>query len=142
MAAAGLVGVVVAALLVERLGRKLLLAVSAPLSAVLLVVVAAALKDPSAAVVWLLVFGAMIQVAIPVLYAYVSELYPTHLRASGFGWASTMSRLGAGVGPLIFAWAWPVFGLTACFAAALALVAVAVVAMFFSSPETRGADLV
>jgi putative MFS transporter len=128
--------------LVERLGRKLLLAVSAPLSAVLLVVVAAALKDPSAAVVWLLVFGAMIQVAIPVLYAYVSELYPTHLRASGFGWASTMSRLGAGVGPLIFAWAWPVFGLTACFAAALALVAVAVVAMFFSSPETRGADLV
>lgn len=142
MAAAGLVGVVVAALLVEKLGRKLLLAVSAPLSAVLLVVVAAALNNPSTAVIWLLVFGALIQVAIPVLYAYVSELYPTHLRASGFGWASTMSRLGAGVGPLIFAWAWPTFGLTACFTVALILVAVAIVAMLFVSPETKGKDLV
>ncbi|WP_291279118.1 MFS transporter [Galactobacter sp.] len=141
MAAAGLVGVVVAALLVEKLGRKLLLAVSAPLSAVLLVVVAAALNNPSTAVIWLLVFGALIQVAIPVLYAYVSELYPTHLRASGFGWASTMSRLGAGVGPLVFAWAWPNFGLTACFTVALILVAVAIVAMLFVSPETKGTDL-
>jgi putative MFS transporter len=141
MAAAGLIGVAVAAVLVERLGRKVLLAVSAPLSAVLLVVVAAALQDPNAAVVWLLVFGALIQVAIPVLYAYVSELYPTDLRASGFGWASTMSRLGAGVGPLIFAWAWPAFGLSACFVAALALVVAAIVAMLFLAPETRGRNL-
>lgn len=141
MAAAGLIGVVIAAVLVEKLGRRLLLAVSAPLSAALLVVVAAVLEDPGHAVVWLLVFGALVQVAIPVLYAYVSELYPTHLRASGFGWASTMSRLGAGVGPLVFAWAWPVFGLTTCFVVALVLMVVAIVAMMFLSPETKGVNL-
>jgi putative MFS transporter len=141
MAAAGLVGVVVAALLVEVAGRKLLLSVSAPLAALTLVLVAATLDDPKVAVIWLLVFGAIIQIAIPVLYAYASELYPTELRASGFGWASTMSRVGAGVGPLVFAWAWPVFGLTACFAAALVLVLVAIAAMLIKAPETKGTDL-
>jgi len=138
MAAAGLLGVVVAAVLVEASGRKLLLAISAPLSAVLLVIVAATLENPRTAVVWLLVFGALIQVSIPVLYAYVSELYPTPLRASGFGWASTMSRVGAGVGPLVFAWAWPLFGLTACFTVALVLVVLAVLAMLIWAPETTG----
>ncbi|WP_394161985.1 MFS transporter [Galactobacter valiniphilus] len=141
MALAGLIGVVVAALLVEVAGRKLLLSISAPLAALTLVLVAATLDDPKVAVVWLLVFGAIIQVAIPVLYAYASELYPTELRASGFGWASTMSRVGAGVGPLVFAWAWPVFGLTACFVAALVLVALAVAAMLLKAPETKGTDL-
>ena len=141
MAAAGLIGVVIAALLVEVLGRKLILAISAPAAAALLVVVAATLKEPTVAVIWLLVFGAIIQIAIPVLYAYVSELYPTELRASGFGWASTMSRLGAGVGPLIFAFAWPKYGLTACFVAAFLLVLVAIVAMVLKAPETRGTEL-
>lgn len=141
MAAAGLLGVVLAAALVEAWGRKLVLAISAPAAAVLLVLVAATLKDPRTAVIWLLVFGAVIQVAIPVLYAYASELYPTHLRASGFGWASTMSRLGAGVGPLIFAAAWPRFGLTACFTVALVLVVAAIGLMLWRAPETRGAQL-
>ncbi|RII42439.1 MFS transporter [Galactobacter valiniphilus] len=141
MALAGLIGVVVAALLVEVAGRKLLLSISAPLAALTLVLVAATLDDPKVAVIWLLVFGAIIQVAIPVLYAYASELYPTELRASGFGWASTMSRVGAGVGPLVFAWAWPVFGLTACFVAALVLVALAIAAMLLKAPETKGTDL-
>ncbi|RKW69518.1 MFS transporter [Galactobacter caseinivorans] len=141
MAAAGLIGVVIAAWLVEIVGRKVLLAVSAPLSALLLVIVAATLDDPRVAVVWLLVFGALIQVAIPVLYAYASELYPTELRASGFGWASTMSRLGAGVGPLLFALAWPVYGLATCFMVALILVVIAIAAMLWKAPETRGVEL-
>ncbi len=141
MALAGLIGVVVAALLVEVAGRKLLLSISAPLAALTLVLVAATLNDPKVAVVWLLIFGAIIQIAIPVLYAYASELYPTELRASGFGWASTMSRVGAGVGPLVFAWAWPAFGLTACFTAALVLVVLAIAAMLLKAPETKGTDL-
>ena len=103
MAAVGLLGVVVAALLVERVGRKWILAITGPLSALTLVIVAIVVDIPTAAVFWLLVFGFVVQVAIPVLYAYVSELYPTELRGSGFGWASTFSRLGAGFGPLIFA---------------------------------------
>ena len=138
MAAVGLLGVVVAALLVERVGRKWILAITGPLSALTLVIVAIVVDIPTAAVFWLLVFGFVVQVAIPVLYAYVSELYPTELRGSGFGWASTFSRLGAGFGPLVFAaFLWPELGLATSFAIAGALVLLSVLWMAFFAPETK-----
>ena len=138
MAAVGLLGVVVAALLVERVGRKWILAITGPLSALTLVIVAIVVDIPTAAVFWLLAFGFVVQVAIPVLYAYVSELYPTELRGSGFGWASTFSRLGAGFGPLFFAAVlWPGLGLATSFALAGGLVLLAVLWMAFFSPETK-----
>jgi len=141
MALMGLVGVVLAALLVERVGRKWLLAISAPLSGIVLILVALNLQIPSAAVGWVLVFGVIVQVAIPVLYAYVSELYPTELRASGFGWASTMSRFAAGFGPLLFATLWPVVGLPALFTGATILVIIAMIFMAKFAPETKGQEL-
>ncbi|PJJ42937.1 putative MFS transporter [Glutamicibacter mysorens] len=141
MALMGLAGVVLAAWLVERVGRKWLLAISAPLSGLVLVIVAQNLDVPAAAIGWVLVFGVNVQVAIPVLYAYVSELYPTELRASGFGWASTMSRFAAGFGPLIFAALWPVVGLGWLFAGATALVLLAILFMARFAPETRGLQL-
>jgi len=85
---------------------------SAPRSIVALVVFAIILGLSGPAVFWLGVFGFFIQLAIPVLYAYVSELYPTELRASGFGWASSVSRVVTGFIPLIFgSLLWPVLGL-------------------------------
>ncbi|RAN76383.1 MFS transporter [Bacillus sp. SRB_336] len=142
MTAIGFLGVVAAALLVERVGRKWILAVTAPGAALSLVVFALVLDAPAAAQLWLLVFGFVVQVAIPVLYTYVSELYPTHLRATGFGWASTISRVGAGLVPLIFgSLLWPVLGLPLTFALTGGLVLLAVVWMAFSAPETRGAPL-
>ncbi|WP_028270530.1 MULTISPECIES: MFS transporter [Arthrobacter] len=138
MAAVGLLGVVVAAVLVERVGRKWILAITGPLSALTLVIVAFVVDIPSAAVFWLLVFGFIVQVAIPVLYTYVSELYPTDLRGTGFGWASTFSRLGAGFGPLIFASVlWPQLGLATSFALAGGLVLLSVLWMAFFAPETK-----
>ena len=142
MTAIGFLGVVAAALLVERVGRKWILAVTGPGAALSLVIFALVLDAPAAAQLWLLVFGFVIQVAIPVLYTYVSELYPTHLRATGFGWASTLSRVGAGLVPLIFgSLLWPVLGLPLTFALTGGLVLLAVVWMALSAPETRGAAL-
>lgn len=142
MTAIGFLGVVAAALLVERVGRKWILAVTGPGAALSLVIFALVLDAPAAAQLWLLVFGFVVQVAIPVLYTYVSELYPTHLRATGFGWASTISRVGAGLVPLIFgSLLWPVLGLPLTFALTGGLVLLAVVWMAFSAPETRGAPL-
>lgn len=142
MAAVGLLGVVAAALLVERVGRKWILGITGPLSAATLVVVALVVDAPLAATVWLLVYGFLVQVAIPVLYTYVSELYPTELRGSGFGWASTVSRVGAGFGPLLFVSVlWPYLGLPLSFAAAGLLVLLSVLWMAFRAPETRGAAL-
>lgn len=142
MAAVGLLGVIAAALLVERVGRKWLLGITGPAAAASLVVVALVVDVPAAATAWLLIYGFVVQVAIPVLYTYVSELYPTRLRASGFGWASTASRVGAGFGPLLFVSVlWPYLGLPLSFAVAGLLVLAAVLWMAKFSPETRGAAL-
>ncbi|WP_411733985.1 MFS transporter [Paeniglutamicibacter sp.] len=138
MALMGLIGVFIAALLVERVGRKWLLGITGPLSAIILVMVAVTINAPALALVWLLIFGVVVQIAIPVLYTYVSELYPTELRGSGFGWASSFSRLGAGFGPLAFAALWPVVGLGNLFLVAGAMVLAAVILMAFFAPETKG----
>ena len=114
----------------------------AGLVAALLVVFALTLDLPAVATAWLLAFGFVVQVAIPVLYTYVSELYPTELRGSGFGWASTISRIGAGLVPLIFGTLlWPVLGLPLTFALIGGLVVLAVAFMAFNAPETKAARL-
>lgn len=142
MTAIGLVGVVVAALLVERVGRKWILAITGPGAAASLVIFALVLDAPAAAQMWLLAFGFVVQVAIPVLYTYVSELYPTELRGTGFGWASTISRVGAGLVPLIFgSLLWPHLGLPLTFALTGGLVLIAVVWMAIAAPETKGESL-
>lgn len=140
MAAVGLVGVI-AAVAIERVGRKWILGVTGPLSGFILVLVAWSLGTPSTAIVWLLVFGFVVQICIPVLYAYVSELYPTELRGSGFGWASTISRVGAGFGPVLFALYWPVIGLANLFLIATGLVLLAVIFMAIAAPETAHQEL-
>lgn len=142
MAAAGLLGVVVATVLIEVTGRRWLLGVSAVVASALLVWLASVLGVPSAVLPLVLAFGFVVQIAIPVLYTYVSELYPTTLRASGFGWASAASRVGAGLGPLFFVGTLvPAMGLPAAFAVTGGLVLLACVAMLALAPETRGRAL-
>src|SRR5690625_3772219 len=142
MSAIGLIGALVATFLVETTGRRPLLAVSAVTGSVLLVIVAAYLHVPAAVLPLVLAYGLIIQVPSPVMYAYASEIYPTDLPSSGFGWASAVSRVSAGVGPLLFVTHLiPAFGLSGAFAFAAALVVVAVVAMFFLAPETTGKSL-
>jgi MFS transporter, putative metabolite:H+ symporter len=144
MTGMGLLGVIAAAALVETMGRKWLLAITGPLSAASLVVFALFLDAgaPLSAQLALLFFGFIVQVAIPVLYTYVSELYPTELRGSGFGWASTVSRIGAGLVPLIFGSVlWPTLGLPMTYVVTGALVVVSVIWMARFAPETKGAEL-
>src|SRR5699024_5522783 len=97
------------------------------------------LHVPAAVLPLVLVYGLIIQVAIPVMYAYASELYTTQLRSSGFGWASAVSRISAGIGPLLFVThLFPALGLAGAFALAAGLVVVAEIAMLYLAPETTG----
>lgn len=142
MSTLGIAGVIVSALLVDVVGRKWIIAIAAPFASLALVVFAGVVGMPSTALVWIGVFGFLIQTAIPVMYAYVSELYPTHLRASGFGWASSVSRALTGFAPLLFgSLLWPVLGLTVTFVVLGAAVLVAVVWMAVAAPETKGTAL-
>lgn len=142
MAGVGLIGVLISTALVELTGRRWLLGITAPAATGLLVILALFMDVPAAVLLLILGFGLVIQIAIPVLYTYVSELYPTELRGSGFGWASTVSRIGAGIGPLIFvAWLQPTFGLAGAFGICLVGVVIAVLVMFRLAPDTTAKQL-
>jgi putative MFS transporter len=147
MTAMGILGVIVSALIVERFGRKWVLGVSSIVAAVLLVGSVVFIEASGADLTWtakaaIIGFGFVIQIAIPTLYTYVSELYPTRLRGSGFGWASAASRLATGIAPIVFgAFMWPVLGLTLTFVLTGALVVVAVLLMGFLARETTGEEL-
>ncbi|WP_410653266.1 MFS transporter [Amycolatopsis sp. cmx-4-54] len=142
MNATGIVGVAVAVLLVDKVGRKRIIMVAGPLTALSLVVFSLLLDTPAAAVVAIGAFGLFALVVIPVMYAYVSELYPTELRASGFGWASSSSRAITGFAPLLFGSVlWPVLGLPLTFTVLGVLVVAAAVFMMTGAPETRGREL-
>ncbi|TGB09162.1 MFS transporter [Streptomyces sp. MZ04] len=142
MSGVGIVGVLVSTALVDLVGRKWLIGVSAPVASAALVVFALVRDMPTGSVVAIAVFGFLAQLAIPALYAYVSELYPTSLRASGFGWASSVSRALTGFAPLVFGSVmWPVLGLPLTFAALGGAVLVAVGWMAVAAPETNGRAL-
>lgn len=142
MSGVGIVGVLVSTALVDLVGRKWLIGVSAPVASLALVVFALVRDLPTGSVVAIGVFGFLAQLAIPALYAYVSELYPTPLRASGFGWASSVSRALTGFAPLLFGSVmWPVLGLPLTFAVLGGTVLVAVAWMAVAAPETKGREL-
>jgi MFS transporter, putative metabolite:H+ symporter len=142
MNAVGILGVITSVLLVEVVGRKWVIAVSGPAAAAALVVFALVLDVPGAAITMIAVFGFLSLTVIPVMYAYVSELYPTPLRASGFGWASSSSRAVTGFAPLLFGSVlWPVLGLPLTFTVLGLLVVGAVLWMAVAAPETRGREL-
>ncbi|OPF69467.1 MFS transporter [Streptomyces antioxidans] len=142
MSAVGIVGVLTSTVLVDTVGRKWLIGVSAPVASLALVVFALVMRMPTGSIVAIGVFGFLMQLTIPAMYAYVSELYPTRLRASGFGWASSFSRALTGFAPMLFGSVmWPLLGLPLTFGVLTAAVLGAVIWTAFAAPETRGRDL-
>ncbi|MEV0600257.1 MFS transporter [Streptomyces sp. NPDC050315] len=142
MSGVGIVGVLVSTALVDLVGRKWLIGVSAPVASLALVAFALVLKMPTGSVVAIAVFGFLMQLTIPAMYAYVAELYPTRLRASGFGWASSVSRVLTGFAPMLFGSVlWPVLGLPLTFTVLALAVLLAVGWMAVAAPETKGTVL-
>jgi putative MFS transporter len=135
----GIIATLCAAWLVERVGRKWVIVIPGILAGVAIIIFTLQIANPSAARRWLLLFGFMNELVIPAVYCYAPEVYPTLLRGTGFGWASTAGRVTAGMVPVIFgAWLWPVLGLTKTFIAITVLVVVANLWLAVAGPETKG----
>ena len=72
---------------------------------------------------------------------FISEVFPTNARASGFGLAQAAGRIGAAVAIPTIAWIYAGWGLNAVFAMLAVLVAVAAFAVTRVGPEARGLAL-
>jgi MFS transporter, putative metabolite:H+ symporter len=71
---------------------------------------------------------------------FISEVFPTTARASGFGLAAA-GRIGAAVAIPSILWIYTGFGLNAVFAALAVMVAIAAIAVTRIGPEARGLAL-
>lgn len=88
------------ALLIERVGRKWLLATYMALAGLGSLMFANATTS-SEVLLWGSIISFFNLGAWGITYAYTPELYPTSLRASGAGWANSIGRIGGIIGPII-----------------------------------------
>lgn len=112
---AGIAGFGVAAWLIEKIGRRWLCIATLLGSAV-----AAYFYGTATSVSMLWLFGLLMQFFLfamwSALYAYTSELYPTHARATGNGFASAVGRVGSLFGPIFVGAFLPILGNAGVFA--------------------------
>jgi MFS transporter, putative metabolite:H+ symporter len=72
---------------------------------------------------------------------FVSEVFPTNARASGFGCAQAAGRIGAAVAIPAIAWIYAGWGLNTVFVALAVMVVIAAIAVTQIGPEARGLAL-
>ena len=103
MTLAQIPGYFTAALLVDRIGRKLTLSSFLAACAVCAYFFGIAKTDTE-----ILVYGCLLSFfnlgAWGVVYTYSPELYPTHARASGVGFAAAFGRIGGIFAPSVVGW--------------------------------------
>jgi putative MFS transporter len=72
---------------------------------------------------------------------FISEVFPTNARASGFGCAQAAGRIGAAVAIPAILWIYTGWGLNTVFVALAIMVAIAAIAVTQIGPEARGLAL-
>lgn len=139
LAVAQVPGYVLAAYLVERIGRRWTLVAFLFGSAIASYWFAIASSVPL-----IIAGGAFLSFALlgawGALYAYTPELYPTELRGTGMGWASAMARIAGIVAPLLGGYLLQV-SLVVALTFYAAFFVLAGCATLFLSYETRGQQL-
>jgi len=75
------------------------------------------------------------------VYAYTPELFPTEVRATGMGTASSVGRIGAIVSPILVGWLYPNFGFAGVFGTTTVVLLIGATAVIFMGIQTRGRSL-
>lgn len=132
----------VAALLVEKTGRRWTLISSFFLYAVVVFMLGRS-TNGSEIVFWGCLIAFFNSAVFAVVWTYIPESYPTRLRGTGAGWATSFGRLGAviapaAVGALLGNWSGN-FGLTFGMFSVILLVGAASIALL--GVETKGRSL-
>ncbi|WP_316397098.1 MFS transporter [Bradyrhizobium sp. 33ap4] len=137
---AGIPGFLVSAWLVESWGRKATLVMNLLCGAI-----ACHFYGSAADQTQLIIAGLCMQFFLfgmwSALYAYTPELYPTHVRATGTGFASAVGRIGSLIGPYVIGVILPAAGQGGVFALGAGAFVVAALAVLLLGEETRGRTL-
>ena len=75
------------------------------------------------------------------VYAYTPELFPTEIRATGMGTASSVGRLGAIASPILVGWLYPNFGFVGVFGTTTVVLLVGALSVIFLGIHTKNRSL-
>lgn len=139
MSLMGFIGILTSSWLVEFMGRKKFLMTSALLAAIIMVIFTKVIGVTGLSRIVIMAYGLVAEPVIATLYTFISESYPTAMRATGFGCASLISRFTiAFLVSLVFGSVlWPAVGTSNSFIIMGCAVAVGMFVLSFL-PETRG----
>jgi MFS transporter, putative metabolite:H+ symporter len=140
LATGGIPGFFVAALLLEKIGRKPTTAAFLVLSAVMAYIYGHAGSTAS-----LFISGFIMQFFMfgmwSCLYAYTPELYPTRCRSTGAGVASAFGRVGAITGPIVVGYIIGAAGQSGVFTLGAVSFVLSALLVLILGIETRGKTL-
>ncbi len=75
------------------------------------------------------------------VYAYTPEIFPTAVRATGMGTASSIGRIGAIASPLLVGWLYPLFGFAGVFGCTTLVLLIGAAAVVVMGVPTRNRSL-
>ncbi|GAA3826558.1 MFS transporter [Streptomyces phyllanthi] len=137
-----LIGCVIALLCVNRMGRRPLVIHSFVWSGLALLLLGIFPDAPSGVIMTLFALYAVIIGGTQILqWIYPNELFPTEVRGSAVGLASSASRIGAAVGTYLVPMALTGWGVGGTMLAAAAISLLGAVVSVVWAPETRGMAL-
>ncbi|MFM9371910.1 MFS transporter [Streptomyces sp. Da 82-17] len=137
-----LIGCIVALVMVNRIGRRPLVIHSFVWSGAALLLLGLFPDAPSTVVMALFALYAIIIGGTQILqWIYPNELFPTEVRGSAVGLASSASRIGAAVGTYLVPLALTGWGIGGTMLAASAISLIGALVSMIWAPETRGLAL-
>ncbi|EST36058.1 major facilitator transporter [Streptomyces roseochromogenus subsp. oscitans DS 12.976] len=134
-------GVTAGCLVVDRIGRRKLLIPPFWITAAALAVVAMWPKSTPVIVGGFLFFIFLNAASSALTAVYPLEVFPTSLRATGVGFATAMSRVGAAIGTFLLPMGLNHFGARFVLLAGAAVLALGGLVSHFLAPETTDLDL-
>ncbi|GAA2787372.1 MFS transporter [Saccharopolyspora taberi] len=135
-------GVAATVLLIDRAGRRVLTVPPQWLCAALLAVIGLWTGAPPAIVLTCFLAFSFFNAGYNTLTGiYPAEVFPTEIRGIGTGFATAVSRVGAGAGTFLLPWSMTNFGPGPTMLCAAGLAALGAALSQWLAPETKGMTL-
>lgn len=137
-----LLGVVIAVLFIERIGRRKLTIPQQWVCAVVLVIIGLWTSAPPAVVlICFLIFAFANAMCTALTGVYPGEIFPTEIRGLATGFGAAFSRIGAGLGTFLLPWSMHNLGAGVTMLIAAGICVVGAVVSQVLAPETMGRNL-
>lgn len=139
----GVVGAGIGIVLVDRIGRRKLVIASYIGTLIMMVLIALITAPPLAMLAVLFALAVMFANAGPGVldFVYTTELFPTDVRATGSGLATSVSRVGGLLGVLVFPTLIDAWGVSNAIWLFVGTAAAGLVICLILAPETKGKTL-